>query len=69
MEISQRQPGNISRNQIDFTLINKRSSINKVSTYPETDVLSNHILLMTTIKIKLTKHKKQAPKRGIAYET
>ncbi|XP_029164802.1 craniofacial development protein 2-like [Nylanderia fulva] len=63
-------PENISRNQIDFILINKRfgSSINRVSTYPGADVSSDHILLRATIKIKLTKYVKPVSKRGIAYE-
>ncbi|XP_029162270.1 craniofacial development protein 2-like [Nylanderia fulva] len=63
-------PENISRNQIDFILINKRfgSSINRVSTYPGADVPSDHILLRATIKIKLTKYVKPVSKRGIAYK-
>lgn len=63
-------PGNIIRNQTDFILINKcfRSSINKVSTYPGADIPSDHMLLRATIKIKLTKHKKPAPKQRLAYE-
>ncbi|XP_011174808.3 craniofacial development protein 2 [Solenopsis invicta] len=63
-------PENISRNQIDFILTNKRfgSSINRVSTCPGADVPSDHILLRAAIKIKLTKYAKSALKRGIAYE-
>jgi exonuclease III len=63
-------PENISRNQIDFILINKRfgSSINRVSTCTGADVPSDHILLRAAIKIKLTKYAKSASKRGIAYE-
>ncbi|XP_055387971.1 craniofacial development protein 2-like [Condylostylus longicornis] len=58
--------GNIVRNQIDFILINRRfhTSVSKVRTCPGADVSSNHNLLLSKIKIKLSKSQSQhRPKR------
>jgi len=52
-------PQNIVRNQIDYILINRRfkTSISRVSTYPGADVPSDHNLLLSKLKIKLSNNK------------
>lgn len=60
------KPGNIIRNQIDFVLINQRfrSSIISTKTYPGADVPSDHIPLVSVIKMKLRKTRVQGRKRN-----
>lgn len=43
------------QNQIDYILVYRRfgTSIMSTSTYPRADVPSDHILLLTTMKVKL----------------
>ena len=59
-------PDHITRNQIDYIMVNKRfrNSITSVKTHPGADIKSDHNLLLGTIKLKLKKRKsnKQKPK-------
>lgn len=50
-------PDHITRNQIDYIMVNKRfrNSITSVKTHPGADIKSDHNLLLGTIKLKLKK--------------
>ena len=63
------RPDHIIRNQIDYVLINKRfgTSITRTCTYPGADVPSDHVLLMTEIKIKIANLKKRKQEPVIDY--
>ena len=56
-------PGGLHHNQIDFILVSKRcqSGINgtKTRVFPGADVISNHYLLMMTMKAKLASRQRQ----------
>ena len=56
-----RSPGDIYRNQIDYSLINKRlrNGVKQPRTYPGADVGSDHNPLMIRMIIKLKKSKKR----------
>lgn len=63
-------PEHLIRNQIDYILINKRfgTSVTRTCTYPGADVPSDHVLLITEIKIKITNGRKQKQEPRIDYE-
>ena len=55
-------PGEISRYQIDYIMINQRvkNCVKQARTYPGTDVNSNHNPVTTKFKVKLKKNKKKS---------
>ena len=64
-----KSPGDSSRNQIDFIIINKRSrnSIRQAKTYPGADINSDRVPVIATVSLKLKKAFK-AKSRGL-YDT
>ncbi|XP_030751542.1 uncharacterized protein LOC115879046 [Sitophilus oryzae] len=60
-------PQKMNRNQIDFIIINKRyqNSVKSVKTYPGADILSDHNLLLSKIKIRLKKTRKRNPQKRL----
>lgn len=60
-------PQKVIRNQIDFIIINKRyqNSVKSVKTYPGADILSDHNLLLSKIKIRLKKTRKRNPQKRL----
>ncbi|KAI5754908.1 hypothetical protein M8J77_012531 [Diaphorina citri] len=55
------------RNQIDYITINQRycNSITSTKTYPGADVPSDHVLLLSELKLKFKKNKPKQTNRGI----
>ena len=52
-----KSPGDLTRNQIDFIIINKRfrNSVNQAKTYPGADINSDHVPVIATVSLKLKK--------------
>ena len=64
-----KSPGDITRNQIDYILINKRfrNAVTQVRTYPGAAVDSDHLPLIASMTLKLKKVKK--PRNLVRYDT
>lgn len=66
-----RSPGDRTRNQIDYILINRRwkSSITNVKTYPSADCGSDHQLLAMNLRLRLRNAQKTTVKSPILNES
>ncbi|KAG1671332.1 Craniofacial development protein 2 [Nymphon striatum] len=60
-----KSPGDITRNQIDYIIINQRfrNTVKQVKTYPGADINSDHNPVVMKMNIKLKKMKKKHQKR------
>ena len=57
-----KSPGDISRNQIDYIMINQRfkNCVKQARTYPRADINSDHNPVTFRFKVKLKKNKKKS---------
>ena len=64
-----KSPGDISRNQIDYIMINQqfKNCVKQARTYPGADISSDHNPVIFTFKVKLKKIKRNQPQSQIDY--